>query len=171
MKTIVVSNTGPLIHLAKLEKLGILRELYGVIFITKGVFEEAVIRGKERGYKDALLIEKAVNGEWIVVIPHKPNYNINIRGIAYGLNRGEIEAISLALLAGGLLLIDEKKGRMFARELGIKVLGTIGIIIQATKRNIIPKDEGVKALERLLEIMYVSHNLIEYAKRRILECK
>ena len=50
---IVISNTGPLIHLAKLEKLKLLKQLFGYIYITKKIYEEAVIVGEKKEYEDA----------------------------------------------------------------------------------------------------------------------
>ncbi len=45
------------------------------------------------------------------------------------LDLGESEAIALALeTAADILIIDEKRGRLKARELGIPTVGLIGII-------------------------------------------
>ena len=59
---IVVSNSSPLIALAKIGKLYILRELFGEIVIPKAVWNEVVVKGK--GKPGAEEVEKA---EWIQV--------------------------------------------------------------------------------------------------------
>ncbi len=166
---LVVSNTGPLIHIAKLEKLKILKQLFGSIYITKKVFEEAVIVGKEKGYKDAEIIESCIEEGWIIVIPHRPDPELKHRGILYGLDEGEIEAVSLARLSGGLLLADEKKAREFATIHGVPVMGTIGIIIYATKKGMISKQQGAELLRKLPDIMYVSESLVEGIIRKYLK--
>ncbi|WP_303884140.1 DUF3368 domain-containing protein, partial [Acetomicrobium mobile] len=54
------------------------------------------------------------------------------------LDYGEAEVIALALEMGArLVLLDEKEAREFARKLGLKVLGTIGLLIWAKKEGII----------------------------------
>jgi|GEM_PF-3028571 predicted nucleic acid-binding protein len=45
----VVSNTTPLLSLLKIDKLDILRALYGEIYIPKGVFDE-IEAGKNKGF-------------------------------------------------------------------------------------------------------------------------
>ena len=63
----VTSNTSPLIALAKIGRLKLLRELYGTIIISPFVKVESVDKGKELGAFDALEIEKAIDEGWIVV--------------------------------------------------------------------------------------------------------
>jgi predicted nucleic acid-binding protein len=48
------------------------------------------------------------------------------------LDQGESEAISLALnTRAELTLIDEREGREIARKLGLRLTGTLGILIRA----------------------------------------
>ena len=55
------------------------------------------------------------------------------------LDEGEAEAIALAAeLNAGLLLMDERKGRIVAARLGIRFIGLLGILIEAKQRDIIP---------------------------------
>ena len=164
---IVISNTGPLIHLAKLEKLQLLKQLFGYIYITKKIYEEAVIIGKKKEYEDAKIIENYIEEGWIIVIPHKPDQDLKYRGTLFGLDEGEIEAISLTRLSGGLLLSDEKKAREFATINGIAVMGTIRIIIYATKNSLISNQQATKLLRQLPDIMYISENIVEEAIRRL----
>jgi len=52
-----VSNSGPLMALAKLNRLSLLRKLFQGVLIPQAVYEETVIRGISRGYPDALAIK------------------------------------------------------------------------------------------------------------------
>ena len=55
------------------------------------------------------------------------------------LGKGESSDISLAIeIKGSTLLIDEKKGRKIASELGIQITGTLGVIIKAKKSGFVP---------------------------------
>lgn len=54
------------------------------------------------------------------------------------LDKGEIEAIALALeLNARYLLIDERKGTFVAEQLGIAAIGVLGILIEAKRRRFI----------------------------------
>ena len=55
------------------------------------------------------------------------------------LGLGEAEAIALATELGGRLLLDERKARRIAEiGYGLPVRGTIGILLLAKKRTLIP---------------------------------
>lgn len=55
------------------------------------------------------------------------------------LDRGECEALSLALAMGAsAVLIDESAGRAAATRLGINCIGLLGVLIEAKRRNLIP---------------------------------
>ena len=61
----VVSNTSPLIWLSKTGKINLLKELFQEITIPEEVYTEAVERGLQEGFSDALIIKEAVEQGWI----------------------------------------------------------------------------------------------------------
>jgi predicted nucleic acid-binding protein len=64
------------------------------------------------------------------------------------LDKGEASVIALCLeTENSLLIIDEKKGRRIAQELGVKIIGTLGVVISAKKRGLL--DSVEKILEKL----------------------
>ena len=64
------------------------------------------------------------------------------------LDRGEREAISLAAsLSVGSVLIDERKGRLAARERGLAVSGTLGVLDLAARRGLVTLSEALWRLE------------------------
>ena len=59
--------------------------------------------------------------------------------LAGQLDAGESEAIALAAeLNIGLLLIDEREGRVFARRAGLRVTGVLGVLLRAKLDGRIP---------------------------------
>lgn len=82
------------------------------------------------------------------------------------LDVGESEAIALSVACGaGLLLMDERRGRIAATRLGCKVLGVLGVLLEAKTRGHLPTVRPV--LEKLTTQagFHVSKALIE----RVLE--
>ena len=65
------------------------------------------------------------------------------------LDDGEREAIALAQTTGtSLILLDEKKGRQAARERGLSVAGTLGVIDLASRRGLVSLSDALKKLEQ-----------------------
>jgi uncharacterized protein len=153
----VVSNTTPIISLLKIGKLEILKDLYDEIYIPQEVFNE-IEAGKHKKYYLNLL-----TFEWIKIEQIQDR-----KSIAYflDLDKGEAEAIVLATESeADLILLDESLGRFHAKHAGLRVTGTIGILVKAKKQGLISelkplilelKDKGVwfseSLIERILEL-------------------
>ncbi|MEJ5311250.1 MAG: DUF3368 domain-containing protein [Anaerolineae bacterium] len=121
----IVSNASPLINLARIGQLALLRELYGEIHIPDAVWQEVVIAGA--GLPGAELVADAV---WIK--RHRVSNSTLVRALRQDLDAGESEAIALALeLEAELLLMDEGLGRETARHLGLRFIGIIGVLTEA----------------------------------------
>lgn len=62
-----MSNSGPLIHLANVGLIDFLFKLFDKILIPESVYDEVVIKGKEEGHSDAIIIEQAISNNKIEV--------------------------------------------------------------------------------------------------------
>lgn len=134
MRKIVVTNAGPLIVFSKLNLLHLLKELYSEIIIPQTVYEETVINGIRYGFNDAHTLLLFLNqNNWKSQKTPKIPQEIALSNI----DKGEKEAIALALYENALLLMDEELGRAIAREKGLKIKGSLGILIEAYRRNLI----------------------------------
>ena len=102
----IISNSSPLILLAKINKLNLLEKLYKKINIPYEVYNEVVITGKKENYSDAALIEKYID-EFILISPIKLEHKKELEKLKKILGSGESEAIMLCLQEKAkLLLID-----------------------------------------------------------------
>ena len=127
----VVSNSGPLINLAKVGQFALLQDLFQHITIPPEVFEEVVVRGV--GQPGA---GETHTAPWIVRGGLDRSDIADI--LTAELDRGEAEAIALALQEkADWLLIDERVGRRFAQRVGLKVKGTLGILLEGMRRDCI----------------------------------
>ncbi len=142
----IVSNATPLIYLAKIGKLELLRGIFTQVLIPEEVKEECVDRGKDLGQADAFTIEKAIEEGWIKVV------KIDSLESPIKLEAGEIAAISLAVRKGVKeILIDEAPGRTAARLFGLKPRGTMFILLNALKVRELDLEEFLDAMARLAE--------------------
>ena len=82
-----------------------------------------------------------------------------------GLDDGESEAIILAdELKSDVLIMDERKGRKVAEKLGIKITGTVGVLLQSYSENMISSDEIKTYLDQLKNSnIRLSESLIQKA--------
>jgi len=144
----VVSNTGPLIALGKINALFLLNKLYGEVLIPGEVYRESVIQGIERGHIDAFHIRELYRTEVLRIMkPTELLLDYQDR-----IDIGELEAVSLAKnIRADLVLIDDLRARRFARENGIRTKGTVGVIMEGYRRKTISLNEAVSKLEELLD--------------------
>jgi predicted nucleic acid-binding protein len=166
---IVVSNTTPLIYLAKADDLHVLKKLFGNIHIPTEVYREAVESGLAIGYSDARRIDAACD-DWIIVKPVSidlglmpiRNASRGIDEIWRGIHAGEIEAISLAIELGAETLIaDDRAVTRFVRStpslFKFNVIGTGDVLDIALDRGIISKNEYE-------DFLHVFGNAVAYVK-------
>ncbi len=58
-----------------------------------------------------------------------------------GLDRGEAEVLALANeRSARLVIIDERKGRRYAKRLGLPLTGTVGVLLTAKHSGLIPSN-------------------------------
>lgn len=129
---IVVSNTSPIVNLAVVGGLHILRDLFHEILVPSAVQEEI-----SAGVAALPALAVTQQQDWI---KGRPVADWPLREVlSQNLDAGEAEAIALAVEAkADYLLVDERRARKIAQRLGIPVMGVLGCLVEAKRRGHIP---------------------------------
>ncbi len=152
---IVVSDTSPLTALLTVGHEDILPQL----------FEEVVI---PQAVRIELLRSHTKLPEWLRVIDVKDA--VQADKYLQLVDVGEAEAIELAQeLHADRLLIDERKGRKLAVREGLSVIGLLGVVLLAKRKNLIPSAR--QFLQRLDQEagMYLAQDVREVALKSVNE--
>ena len=158
---IVVSDNSPLQYLILIDCIDALPARYGQVLTTPQVIEELshaetpdVVRMWAQSVPTWLKIESPLKVDFLDTI-----------------DVGEASAISLAQeRQADLVLIDERAGSETARRVGIQVVGTLGVLIEAGLEGLIDFDLAINVLTTKTSF-YASRTLIESARRIFQERK
>jgi uncharacterized protein len=147
----VVSDSGPLIHLAQINKLQVLQKLFGCIVVTSSVRVEVVDEGILRNFPDAEVSAEAFKDGWIIV------ETLSARALEQAANLAGGEGISIA--DAQVIILAEKKKALFlsddnalsktAEMYGLKTLDTWSILLEALSRNLVTLTELAEAVDEL----------------------
>lgn len=144
---IIISDTTPIISLMKAEQLDLLQKLFHEVIIPQAVFLELVSNTKFQ--KEAQIIR---NCTYISVEEVVDTKSVNIFRRVTGLDAGESEAIVMAdEKKADLLLMDERKGRIVAKQMGLAITGTVGILLQSFDEGLLNADEVRESTNKLKE--------------------
>ena len=122
----IVADAGPLIGLARVDGLPLLRSLYGEVVIPPEVAEELRLTEDRPG---SLRLRDFAKEGWLRIQElAAPKVSPEV----LGLDPGEAAAIALAVeLKARFLLIDEYRGRKAALRCGVPVVGVPGLLLAA----------------------------------------
>ncbi|MCK5191057.1 MAG: DUF3368 domain-containing protein [Methylococcales bacterium] len=152
----LVLNTSPIIFLNKINSLHLLIDSVKTIFVPQGVVDELL----DYTLPDSLhRCEVSEVGAAFV------------RGAIGQLHQGELEAIVLAQeLASDYVVLDDLLARRKAKRLGVKVIGTIGILLLLEKRGALNAKQTWEKIMQLVEQhdMYLSSHMLEQLKEQLL---
>ena len=149
----VVADASPLIAFQQIGQLSLLQALFTTLLVPPAVARE--------------IAPSVPPQPWIV--ERQPAQPLAPQVLQASLGPGESEAISLALeLRADRFIVDEKAARHLAQALGLNVVGTLGVLLAAKRKGLIP---AVRPLvEALLEKnFWISPQLVERALSEIRE--
>jgi predicted nucleic acid-binding protein len=138
----VICDAGPLIHMDELSALDLLVD-FSAVFVPQAVWAE-VVHHRPEALNNAgvrlLQVEVQVEAD--------PAVDILLQTLSLGA--GEQAAIRLTRKRPGtILLTDDAAARLAAEGLGLRVHGTLGILIRAVRRGQRTPQAVVELLESL----------------------
>lgn len=156
---IVISDSSPLIALAAIGRLNVLRVLFDQVVIPETVFDEVSKAGEGRTGA-----EEITEADWIKVLPVS-NHSL-LRVLQARLDPGEASAIALAIEQdANLVLLDERRGRREAIDLGLRVTGVVGVVVRAKQAGLTVSVQTVLDDLRTRGGFWMSDSLYNYALR------
>lgn len=155
---IIISDTTALITFAKSDILTLVDNLFETIYIPKAVHNELIIKND--------IVKFRIDKFDKIVLKEVSDFSILGKIEKFRIDKGETEAISLALELDLKLIIDERKGRQVALSQGVNIVGVLGILIENYRQDFISFDDahyyfelvkknGLRVNEKLENIFYV----------------
>lgn len=139
----MISNSTPLILLARINHLNLLKKTFEKIIIPQAVKEEILVEEKP-GYSS---IDNAIKEGWIHVTNPKKELEID-------LGKGENSAISLAKERNEKIIIDDAHAIMAVKALDIGFFRTTTVVFIALNKGIINKKEAISVVSNLIKEGY-----------------
>ena len=167
----IVVDSSPLICLAKIGRLDLLRLLYELVIIPQEVHHEVVVEGKRLGKSGVDLIQDGINSGWIKTVTLTRRQSLAAEQLeAERLGKGEAAALALASHRRLLVILDDRRARDLANVLRLDYIGSAAVLLHAFRRRHLDRRGFLKALEDLGAVMWLSPEitarLIQLAEER-----
>ena len=133
---LIVSDSTTIITLLNIKRIDILENIFHEVYIPVKVYDEIVIE-EDIILESSFFIKKEIEN------------NALYKLLSRSLDAGESEAIVLAKEMKLSLIIDEKKGRKIANNMGVNIMGFLGILLLNHKKKCLQEDE-------ILEVYYLA---------------
>ncbi len=148
---IVVSDAGPLIHLAQIGQLQLLKNLFKCVSITAKVKNETVDEGINHGFVDAQIIGEAIQDGWITIERIFEHQSGSIEQLVIGENisHADAETLLLAKNKDAELLVDDKVVADLGKMYGLRIWNTWTILLESLSEGLIEIHDIYGAIDEL----------------------
>lgn len=153
----VVFDCCVLSNLAQADSLIIIKKMYpGVACVTASVSAEN-LRGIQGGHKGLTAVRDAIRQGWLAEIALKTRAELGLfEALSVSLGQGEASSIALAKARSLVFACDDKAGRREATILGVRLTGTIGILLRAVRDKLLSQREADALLGRMIKAGFYS---------------
>nr|MDO8075441.1 DUF3368 domain-containing protein [Candidatus Freyarchaeota archaeon] len=140
----IVLNATPLVYLGKKRKTDLLRLVFEKIIIPPEVEEEVMSFSES---PEAVQLRDAINEGWIVVETASEEKAAKIARLFPEIDKGEAAVIALAIERQvKSAIIDDAEARVAAEYFNLEVHGTLYVMLEALKRNILKSKTEVRSI-------------------------
>jgi predicted nucleic acid-binding protein len=149
---IIISDTSPLCYLILIDCIEVLPLLYKNVIIPQAVYQELQAEATPELVKEWI----QNHPDWLIIknITNASDSELD------KLDKGEREAIILAEeVNADLLILDDKLARTIATQRSLKIIGLLGILIDAARNNLIDLPTKINELQQTS--FFVSPKLLE----------
>lgn len=153
---IILDNT-VLSSLAHIDMLNAPSKLFGEVIIPDDVYYEGVIRAK-KSERVAKIKRSIEDGLIKITKPTKSDIEV-AEGLQKTLGLGERYTIAIGISKKCLVATDDLKPRKVAKALKLDIIGTLGILRLAYRRNLIDKAELWESVKKLHDVLYFTEDL------------
>jgi predicted nucleic acid-binding protein len=155
-----LANTTVVSNFAAVGRLDLIRQLHARLYISNEVYEE-IRDGLEEGYDFYAGIDTQIHpfdeAGWIELVSMAEDEELRLfRSLPRRLHRGEASCLAIARHRGWAFLTDDKLARAAAREWGIVVSGTLGVLVQAVKQELLTGEAADGLLQEMIARGYRS---------------
>jgi predicted nucleic acid-binding protein len=132
-----VIDASPLIYFARIDAIQLAAKVLGEIQVPPAVFEESVTAGRAGGYADAEVIAEAIAAGWLqqLTLDSESSQIAAELGQLPSLGLGECETIAHAKCQGLRAVLEDRRARRVATDLGVSTLGCIDVLYLALIRR------------------------------------
>ncbi len=154
VKPTLILNATPLIYLTKIGLAKKLRFVTYQLVTTEAVYREVVEEGLRKGASEAQELKDLFKAGVITIKKadeHKDDNDV-LQGLkGSGIHLGEESVISLALELQSVVVMDDQRARQVAKILGVKVTGTLHLILHMVGQNLLTRNDAKRAIGMMVD--------------------
>jgi len=146
-----VFDATPLIYLAKVERLAIVRHLEVACVIPEQVYDEVVTTGLEEEYPDARRIDRRVDAGQFDVVSVEATPLLSRLRTNDNLSEADAAVLACADAHDGVAVMDETYGRDVAAAEGITTRGTAYLVLTLAKEGAISVEDARSVIDGMID--------------------
>jgi predicted nucleic acid-binding protein len=168
VSTVIIADASAIIGLAKMRKLELLRQVYGGVLIGPAVRIEALDQGRAISAPGVEQAEEAVEKGWLEAVRLAKKEKQLVQRILRNsrLHEGEAESLAISKSRRLPVILDDKEARAYAEMLGVELIGTAGVLLEAFIKGILTLEQLEEAVKDLSVTIWLSPAVVAEILKR-----